>query len=371
MSLPTKRFRLSAKNFFLTYPECSLSKDDALTQLPAIPLPTNKKFIRVTRELHEDGSPHIHVLLQLEGKAQITNQRIFDLRHLHSSRCFHPNIQSAKSCSDLKAYVEKDGDYTDWGEFQIDSRSSRGGTHDLLTRYADASNATSEQELLQIIKEKDPRSFVLQYHKIKANAERIFARPVAMFRSNWAYSSFHVTQGIQQWLVTNFDENSAVRPFENNIFILKENIGRPISLILEGPSRTGKTEWARLLGPHNYICGYMDFNTHTFRNDVMYNVIDNIEPHYLKSKHWKQLIGAERDWQSKCKCVKKPVQIRGGIPAIVLCNPGSDSSYSEFLDKSENISLRQWTRQNARFDFITSPLYTLQRDDIDTTMTTT
>nr|AIG55111.1 replication-associated protein [Dioscorea alata]AIG55171.1 replication-associated protein [Dioscorea alata] len=371
MSLPTKRFRLSAKNFFLTYPECSLSKDDALTQLLAIPLPTNKKFIRVTREFHEDGNPHIHVLLQLEGKAQITNQRIFDLRHLHSSRCFHPNIQSVKSCSDVKAYVEKDGDYTDWGEFQIDSRYSRGGTHDLLTRYAGASNATSVQELLQIIKEKDPRSFSLQYHNIRANAERIFARPVAMFRSNWAYSSFHVTQGIQQWLVTNFDENSAARPFENNIFILKENIDRPISLILEGPSRTGKTEWARSLGPHNYICGYMDFNPHTFRNDVMYNIIDNIAPRDLKLKHWKQLIGAERDWQSKYKYGKKPVQIIGGIPAIILCNPGSDSSYSEFLDKRENISLRQWTRQNARFEFITSPLYTLQRDGIDTTMTMT
>nr|AIG55112.1 replication-associated protein [Dioscorea nummularia] len=370
MSLPRKRFRLNAKNFFLIYPECSLSKDDALTQLLAIPLPTNKKFIRVARELHEDGSPHIHVLLQLDVRTQITNQRIFDLRHLHSSRCFHPNIQSSKSYSEVKAYVEKDGDYTDWGEFQIDGRSSRGGTHDLSTVYADALNATSVKESLQIIKEKDPKSFYLRYHNIKANAERIFARPVDMFRSKWAYSSFHVSQGIQQWLVTNFDENSAARPFENNIFILKENMDRPISLILEGPSRTGRTEWARSLGPHNHICGHMDFNTHTLRNDVMYNVIDNIAPHYLKLKHWKKLIGAARDWQSNCK-YGKPVQIIGGIPAIVLCNPGPESSYSEFLDKSENISLRQWTRQNARFEFITSPLYTLQRDDTDTTMMTT
>lgn len=80
-------------------------------------------------------------------------------------------------------------------------------------------------------------------------------------------------------------------------------------------------------------------------------MIDDVAPQYLKLKHWKELIGAQRDWQSNCK-YGKPVQIPRGVLATILCNHGPDSSYSEFLHKSENVSLRNWTHQNAVFEFI-------------------
>ncbi|XP_039126947.1 uncharacterized protein LOC120263106 [Dioscorea cayenensis subsp. rotundata] len=194
--------------------------------LLAVPLPSNKKFIKVARELHDDGQQHLRVLIQLEGKAQITNQRLFNLQHLPFSRSFHPNIQTARSFSDVKAYVEKNGDYTDWGEFQIDGRSSRNGPLNLAEVYAEALNA-----------------------------------------------------GIEWWLEANFIVNGTTLPeVNNNKYVLRTDIDRPVSLILEGPSRTGKKIWARSLGLHNYICGHMDFNANTFRNDVMYNVIDDVAP---------------------------------------------------------------------------------------------
>lgn len=77
------------------------------------------------------------------------------------------------------------------------------------------------------------------------------------------------------------------------------------SLVLEGQSHTGKTAWARSLGTHNYICGHLDFNLVTFRNDVLYNMIDDVAPHYLRLKHWKELIGAQCDWQTNCKYAKQ------------------------------------------------------------------
>lgn len=96
-----------------------------------------------------------------------------------------------------------------------------------------------------------------------------------------------------QWLADNFIINGVVRPEGNNIYILRSGIDWPISLILEGSSRTSITAWAQSLGLYNYICGYMDFNSNTFRNDIMYNVIDVIAPHYLKLKHRKELSGAQ------------------------------------------------------------------------------
>ncbi|KAJ1383094.1 Geminivirus AL2 coat protein, MSV type [Sesbania bispinosa] len=116
--------------------------------------------------------------------------------------------------------------------------------------------------------------------------------------------------------------------------------------MVEGHSRTGKTQWARSLGRHNYLCGHLDFNSRCYSNGVVYNVIDDISPNYLKMKHWKELLGAQLNWQTNCK-YGKPVLIKGGIPSIILCNPGPESSYHDFLEKPENSALKDWTLINC------------------------
>nr|QHU79533.1 replication associated protein [Opuntia virus 1] len=345
------KFLINSKNYFLTFPKCSLSKEEALSQLQNLHTPTNIKFIRICRELHQNGEPHLHVLIQFESKFKCQNNRFFDLRHPNSSIQFHPNIQSAKSSSDCKTYMEKDGDVLDFGVFQIDGRSARGGKQSANDSYAKALNATSKDEAMRIIREEQPQHYVLMFHNINSNLDKIFAPPPKPFEN--IFSNFKITDDMEQWLgeTFEFDVTSPAGPIVNNV------IGhRPKSLIVEGPSRTGKTAWARSLGAHNYLSGHLDFNSKCFSNSAMYNVIDDITPHYLKLKHWKELIGAQRDWQSNCK-YGKPVQIKGGIPSIVLCNPGPETSYKEFLDKEENRALKEWTLQNAYFIFITQPLF--------------
>nr|QTT61853.1 replication-associated protein [Opuntia virus 2-DBG_56] len=338
-------FCVKAKNIFLTYPQCSLSKEEVLHQLQHIHLPSNKKYIKIARELHEDGQPHLHVLIQFEGKVQITNNRLFDLVSPTRSAHFHPNIQGAKSSSDVKSYIDKDGDTLEWGEFQIDGRSARGGCQKANESYAKALNASSIEEALQILKEEQPKDYFLQHHNILSNAQKIFQRPPQPWNPPYPLSSFtNVPEEMQEWADDYFGRPLNQRPI------------RPKSIIIEGNSRTGKTCWARSLGKHNYLSGHLDFNANVYSNEVEYNVIDDVAPTYLKMKHWKELIGAQRDWQSNCK-YGKPVQIKGGIPAIILCNPGEGSSFRDFLEKHENQSLKTWTLFNAVFVFLDSPLY--------------
>nr|AER09344.1 replication-associated protein [Cleome leaf crumple virus] len=342
-----KRFLINARNYFLTYPKCSLTKEEALSQLQALATPTNKKFIKVARELHDNGEPHLHVLLQFEGKFKCQNQRFFDLVSPSRSAHFHPNVQGAKSSSDVKSYVDKDGDTLEWGTFQIDGRSARGGCQSANDTYAKVLNAESAAQALQILREEQPRDFVLHLDKVQAHVQKIFAKAPEPWVPPFPLSSFtNVPDEMQSWADEYFALSAEARP------------NRPISLIVEGDSRTGKTMWARALGPHNYLSGHLDFNSRVYSNGVAYNVIDidDVAPHYLKLKHWKELVGAQRDWQSNCK-YGKPVQIKGGIPSIVLCNPGEGSSYKDFLEKEENSSLRSWTLHNARFVFLESPLY--------------
>ncbi|AAF22210.1 replication initiation protein AC1 [Dicliptera yellow mottle virus] len=338
-------FSIKAKNYFLTYPQCSLSKEEALQQLINLKTPTNKKFIKIARELHEDGQPHLHVLIQFEGKYNCTSNRFFDLVSPTRSAHFHPNIQGAKSSSDVKSYVSKDGDTLEWGQYQVDGRSARGGCQTANDSYARALNASSAEQALQILKEEQLKDYVTQQHNLRANLERIFMKAPEPWVPPFQLSSFtNVPEEMQEWADNYFGMSAAARP------------ERPISIIVEGDSRTGKTMWARSLGKHNYLSGHLDFNSRVYSNDVEYNVIDDVSPSYLKLKHWKELIGAQKDWQSNCK-YGKPVQIKGGIPSIVLCNPGEGSSYKDFLNKQENQALQNWTIHNAIFITLTGALY--------------
>nr|AGH27813.1 AC1 protein [Tomato yellow leaf curl virus] len=335
-------FKIYAKNYFLTYPNCSLSKEEALSQLKNLETPTNKKYIKVCRELHENGEPHLHVLIQFEGKYQCKKQRFFDLVSPNRSADFHPNIQAAKSSTDVKTYVEKDGDFIDFGVFQIDSRSARGGQQSANEAYAEALNSGSKSEALNILKEKAPKDYILQFHNLRSNLDRIFSPALEVYISPFLSSSFNqVPDELDEWVAENV-ESSAARPW------------RPISIVIEGDRRTGKTMWARSLGPHNYLCGHLDLSPKVYSNDVWYNVIDDVDPHYLK--HFKEFMGAQRDWHSNTK-YGKPIQIKGGIPTIFLSNPGPTSSYREYQDEEKNISLKNWALKNAIFVTLYEPLF--------------
>nr|ALN12530.1 replication associated protein [Tomato leaf curl Sudan virus]UCC70397.1 AC1 [Chilli leaf curl virus]ALN12536.1 replication associated protein [Tomato leaf curl Sudan virus]ALN12542.1 replication associated protein [Tomato leaf curl Sudan virus]ALN12548.1 replication associated protein [Tomato leaf curl Sudan virus] len=339
---PPKRFQIYCKNYFLTYPQCSLTKEEALSQLQNLDTPTNKKYIKVCRELHENGEPHLHVLIQFEGKYKCQNQRFFDLVSPTRAAHFHPNIQGAKSSSDVKSYIDKDGDTVDWGEFQIDGRSARGGQQSANDAYAAALNSGSKSEALRVIRELAPKDYVLQFHNLNSNLDRIFQEPPAPYISPFLSSSFNqVPEELEVWVSENI-MSAAARPW------------RPNSIVIEGDSRTGKTMWARSLGPHNYLCGHLDLSPKVYSNDAWYNVIDDVDPHYLK--HFKEFMGAQRDWQSNTK-YGKPIQIKGGIPTIFLCNPGPTSSYKEYLDEEKNIALKNWALKNATFITLYEPLF--------------
>nr|ARV90724.1 replication-associated protein [Euphorbia yellow mosaic virus] len=335
-------FRLTAKNIFLTYPRCDIPKDEVLQLLRDLPWSVVKPtYIRVARELHADGFPHLHCLIQLSGKSNIKDARFFNLTHPRRSAEFHPNAQSAKDANAVKNYITKESDYCESGQYKV-SGGSKSNKDDV---YHNVVNAATAGEALDIIRAGDPKTFIVNYHNVKANVERLFMKPPLPWVPPFQLSSFNnVPSDLQEWADDYFGRGAAARP------------ERPISIVVEGDSRTGKTMWARALGPHNYLSGHLDFNSRVYSNDVEYNVIDDVAPHYLKLKHWKELIGAQKDWQSNCK-YGKPVQIKGGIPSIVLCNPGEGASYKDFLNKEENAPLRAWTRKNAKFIFLHAPLY--------------
>lgn len=92
-------FRLDAKSFFLTYPQCPLSKAEVLEELEKKPV--SIKYYCIAQELHADGNPHIHVLLLLELKKHTTNPKYFDILGHHG------NYQAARSKEKIYDYITK------------------------------------------------------------------------------------------------------------------------------------------------------------------------------------------------------------------------------------------------------------------------
>lgn len=100
----TSSFRLNCQRLFLTYPRCDLPISDAL-QLLRSKLDFEEYVI--ARELHQDGTPHLHVYLRRgEGKKfNIRSTTKLDLGQ------FHGNYQSVRSTAAVKKYVTKGNDF--------------------------------------------------------------------------------------------------------------------------------------------------------------------------------------------------------------------------------------------------------------------
>lgn len=112
----TKRFMLQAKNFFLTYPRCDMSKEDAAALLQH---KLALDYLMVAAELHQDGTPHLHALITAKSKAKITNSNFFDLGH------FHGNYQTARKTDDVREYIMKADQFPlEIGQYSSNDQSS-------------------------------------------------------------------------------------------------------------------------------------------------------------------------------------------------------------------------------------------------------
>ena len=71
-----KKFRIQSKSWFLTYPKLDKSKEEALALLKNKLAGKPYVGMVVCRELHEDGSPHIHAFVLLKDLQQLPEREV-------------------------------------------------------------------------------------------------------------------------------------------------------------------------------------------------------------------------------------------------------------------------------------------------------
>lgn len=302
-------WKFQSVSVFLTYPHCPIGKETLLVRLQELLEPYTPKYTVVCDEQHEDGEPHLHALILLTKRLLTHNERFFDLDG------HHPNIQSARNKSATIAYVKKHGDFIEDGDSPV------------KRKWVEVLTAGDRDEAAQRIREISPRDWVLSYDRVQHYLDTAFPQQRETYTSDYSFDAAVIPAGIRRWL----DQ--------------RHESARPLSLLIIGPSRTGKTELARSFGHHIYWNGYFDLRQ--YDNSAEYAIFDDIpwERFEFMAKQW---LGAQKEFTCTDKYCRKQT-IRWGRPTIYISN-------TDPRDKMDD-HIREWLQHNVITQIIHNKLF--------------
>lgn len=160
-------FRLRAKNLFLTYPQCPLTKEQCLERLTDTLATLGRGISRIVvgQELHQDGNTHLHVFATLNTLLSSTLPSVLDLSGDQQGQNWHGNYQAAKNVDAAIRYVVKDGNWIARPEGWDPTAHNRGeARHSTLDMVIAAIN---EGRSLQEMWEEAPSTVLIHKRKIE------------------------------------------------------------------------------------------------------------------------------------------------------------------------------------------------------------
>jgi len=208
-------FRLNAQQLFLTYPKCPLTPQQALDALSST-MRIDKYLI--CQEQHQDSSLHLHCYLKLQKKINLKDPNALDLPGPQDT--YHGNYQGVRSAKGVIQYLKKDGNYLtniDGVEKEDPYQKAIG-----LAKDGDLAGAMKTLEA----NGKTCRDLVLHGETIKRN--------LSMYKKQKLIVEHALqTFGFPHWNVKK-------------------------TLILTGPTGTGKTAVAKALLPNALLVSHID-----------------------------------------------------------------------------------------------------------------
>lgn len=142
-------FQFNATHIFLTYAQCTLTKEAILAHLLTL---HPDAIIRVGTELHEDLGTHHHCLIRVPSPFRTRNERYWDIEH------HHPHVQSARNSKKVWTYCGKDGCIIDHGNWTFPEGKKS---------WSEALGAPTKDEFMEEIKTDHPRDYILNYERLQ------------------------------------------------------------------------------------------------------------------------------------------------------------------------------------------------------------
>jgi hypothetical protein len=293
----------------------------ALTDMLEAFRPRIKTWAAV-EERHGDGGRHWHVIAIWDKPLRKTRVDVFNVAGIH------PNIKvigrQDKDLDRVWAYIHKEEGAVHWGPWEGPIRVDESLTSK-QAKWTYIVQSKDEEEFRTRVRKLDPMNHVLQHDKINGYIRQTFQEEEAEYEPEFTHFPW-VPGSMARWVGGE---------------MLKRH--RPKALIIWGPTRTGKTEWARSLGSHNYFNGL--FNIDDFDQNKDFIILDDVNPDFFPN--YKAWIGAQKNTTLTDKYRPKR-SVQWGKPCIWLSN--DDPSTYKTWDW-------EWVRENAVVVNLTHKLY--------------
>lgn len=326
-------FQFNHKQIGLTYPQASgLCKFEVENFFLDFCYQTRSgKEIKVEKYLialehHEPteedaiGGVHYHVYARFNDVLRSRDCRLFDIEDLNG-HVYHPHIDKVRGLRNMINYLTKEDELPacNWDFKKV----LNGGKEEVDFASIYDREYQSAEEFLDHFQSTYPKYFTTHYINLRALAYDRYDKKIREYVPS--FTDFpNLPFACRSW-VENY---------------LHGDCERPLSLILIGESRTGKTEWARSLGRHMYFNGY--FNLDLWDDEAEYAIFDDFDvdgkklEEYFRS--WKCWFGAQKEFNITDK-YKRKMNVKWGKPIIYISNNEIDCS-SKTLDYIRKNSIR-------------------------------
>lgn len=183
MQEPKRKFRLNAKNLFLTWPKNDADAGDVMNKILERFGTDNVSYVCVSEELHEDGSPHLHALVCLKSPCNIRDAS--DLDVVGGGK--HGNYQSTRKVSDVYKYVRKGGLFVEHGKYEGKTETEKVSSA--------VARQLKEGKPLEHVEEMDPGYFmlhqrqILEYQNFLSRKKlKMASRPPPLVYNQWGFT---------------------------------------------------------------------------------------------------------------------------------------------------------------------------------------
>lgn len=195
---PSNGFAFDGVHVFLTYPQCTLEREQLRDFLRN--LVPNCEYI-VARELHADGQPHLHAYVHFGRRRRFAGASAFDVDG------FHPNIQKPRSARGCIAYCRKE----DAEPLVSDGLDGLSG--DTKTGWGDLLElSTNREEFLELTRRHFPRDYVLGLERVLFFCEWRFGRTETTY-SGRTRGEFREPDSLTSWVTDNLQQVLLYIPF--------------------------------------------------------------------------------------------------------------------------------------------------------------
>lgn len=208
-------FRMTGKNYILTFPQCATTKEVAVERLEQKWKDELQGYV-VCEEQHKDGTPHLHVFLQFHQKKNFKSCDCFDF-----IAGKHGNYQVCRSRKKSIEYVTKAGKYVAKG---VDvEKVKKEKVTDKIAGMLDEGKTLAE------VKEEERGFFMINKRKIEEYAAFIECENQKKSKMDWIPPSTDgltdANKQIAEWLCKNIRQTRAFKAPQ--LFITgKPNLGK-------------------------------------------------------------------------------------------------------------------------------------------------